>query len=90
MIEDAVSHLKNVEVRIFDGLLIDFVKTTNSQIIIRGLRVLSDFEYEFKMALMNRNLNDDITTLFMMPHEKYTHVSSSLIKEVAFFGSLLR
>ena len=86
MIEDAVSHLKNVEVRIFDGLLIDFVKTTNSQIIIRGLRVLSDFEYEFKMALMNRNLNDDITTLFMMPHEKYTHVSSSLIKEVAFFG----
>ena len=86
IIESSITHLRNVQVKIFDGLLIDFAKKENSNIIIRGLRVLSDFEYEFKMALMNRNLNDDITTLFMMPHEKYTHVSSSLIKEVAFFG----
>ena len=72
--------------KIFDGLLTDFVKKENSNIIIRGLRVLSDFEYEFRMALMNRKLDDEITTLFMMPNEKYTHISSSLIKEVVSLG----
>ena len=86
MIKDSVSHLENVEVRIFNNLLVDFAKKENSKIIIRGLRVLSDFEYEFKMALMNRNLNNQITTLFMMPHEKYTHISSSLFKEVFCLG----
>ena len=86
MIKDSVSHLKNVEVKIFSKLLVDFAKKENSKIIIRGLRVLSDFEYEFKMALMNRNLNNQITTLFMMPHEKYTHISSSLLKEVFYLG----
>ena len=86
MIKDSVSHLENVEVRIFNNLLVDFAKKENSKIIIRGLRVLSDFEYEFKMALMNRNLNNQITTLFMMPHEKYTHISSSLLKEVFCLG----
>ena len=86
MIKDSVSHLKNVEVKIFNNLLVDFTKNENSKIIIRGLRVLSDFEYEFKMALMNRNLNNQITTLFMMPHEKYTHISSSLLKEVYSLG----
>ena len=83
MIESSVLHLKNVKVKVFNTLLVDFAKNENCKIIIRGLRVLSDFEYEFKMALMNRNLNDEITTLFMMPHEKYTHISSSLIREVA-------
>ena len=72
--------------KIFDGLLTDFVKKENSNIIIRGLRVLSDFEYEFRMALMNRKLDDEITTMFMMPNEKYTHISSSLIKEVVSLG----
>ena len=86
MIKDSVSHLKNVEVKIFSKLLVDFTKNENSKIIIRGLRVLSDFEYEFKMALMNRNLNNQVTTLFMMPHEKYTHISSSLLKEVFYLG----
>ena len=86
MIKDSVSHLGNVEVKIFNNLLVDFAKNENSKIIIRGLRVLSDFEYEFKMALMNRNLNNQITTLFMMPHEKYTHISSSLLKEVFCLG----
>ena len=86
MIKDSVSHLKNVEVKIFSKLLVDFAKNENSKIIIRGLRVLSDFEYEFKMALMNRNLNNQVTTLFMMPHEKYTHISSSLLKEVFYLG----
>ena len=86
IIEKSVSHLKNVEVKIFNGLLVDFVKKENSNIIIRGLGVLSDFEYVFKMALMNRNLDDDIDTMFMMTHDKYTHVSSSIIKEVAALG----
>ena len=86
IIEDSVFHLENVEVRIFNGLLMDFVKKEKSDIVIRGLRVLSDFEYEFKMALMNRNLDNEINTLFMMTHEKYTHISSSLIKEVFSLG----
>jgi len=86
MIASSVKHLKNVEVIIFNNLLVDFAENENCKIIIRGLRVLSDFEYEFKMALMNRNLNDEITTLFMMPHEKYTHISSSLLKEVYNLG----
>ena len=86
LIEKSVSHLNNVNVKIFDGLLIDFALKENSKIIIRGLRVLSDFEYEFRMALMNRKMNDVITTLFMMPNEKYTHIGSSLIKEVALLG----
>ena len=73
LIKNSLSSIKNIEVKIFDGLLTDFVKEENSNIIIRGLRVLSDFEYEFRMALMNRKLDDEITTMFMMPNEKYTH-----------------
>ena len=86
MIEKSISHLDNVNVKIFNSLLVDFANNEKCKVIIRGLRVLSDFEYEFKMALMNRNLNDSITTLFMMPHEKYTHISSSLLKEVVFLN----
>jgi len=86
IIESSIVDFKNVEVKIFDGLLIDFVKKENANIIIRGLRVLSDFEYEFKMALMNRKLDDEVTTLFMMAHEKYTHISSTLIKEIFSLG----
>ena len=86
IIEMSTKNINNIEIKTFDGLLIDFAKKENIDIIIRGLRVLSDFEYEFKMALMNRNLNKDIDTLFMMAHEKYTYISSSLIKEVASLG----
>ena len=86
MIESIVKENKKIKVIIFEGLLIDFAKNYQSNIIIRGLRVLSDFEYEFKMALMNRSLDSNINTLFMMPHEKYTHISSSLVKEVALLG----
>ena len=86
MIEDSVSTLSNVSVLSFGGLLIDFALSQNSNTIIRGLRVLSDFEYEFRMALMNRKLNDSINTIFMMPNEKYTHIGSSLIKEVGLLG----
>ena len=83
---DSVSSLSNVKVSSFSGLLVDFAQKNNSTSIIRGLRVLSDFEYEFKMALMNRSLNNNVTTLFMMPHQKYTHISSSLIREIASLG----
>ena len=69
--------------KIFDNLLVDFAESEHCNVIVRGLRVLSDFEFEFKMALMNRSLNKKISTLFLMPHSKYTHISSSLIKEVA-------
>tara|TARA_B100001750_G_C15506088_1_gene600436 strand:- start:290 stop:772 length:483 start_codon:yes stop_codon:yes gene_type:complete len=82
----AVKEMNNINVIKFNGLLVDKCKELNCTVIIRGLRALSDYEYEFKMALMNRTLNDEIVTLFMMPHEKYTHVSSSLIKEVASLG----
>jgi len=82
MIEQSVVHLKNIKVKIFSGLLIDFAVKQKTYTLIRGLRVLSDFEYEFRMALMNRKLNDQVNTIFMMPNEKYTHIGSSLIKEV--------
>ena len=85
----SIKHLNNVEVKIFDELLIKYVKKLNANIILRGLRALSDFELEFKMALMNRKLDDDIDTLFLMPDQKYTHISSSLIKEVALLGGCI-
>jgi len=86
MIREAVAGFENVEVDNFKGLLVEYVRTSNSVAIIRGLRALSDFEFEFKMALMNRSLAEDISTVFMMPHTRYTHVSSSLVREVASLG----
>ncbi len=86
MIESSLNNYPNVEVKVFNSLLVDFAVQEESKIIIRGLRALSDFEYEFQMALMNRKLNDNISTLFMMPHEKFTHISSSLLKEVIALG----
>jgi len=86
MIKNSISHLKNVGVDSFKGLLVNYAAEKNANAIIRGLRALSDFEFEFKMALMNRSLREDISTVFMMPHEKYTHISSSLVKEVASLG----
>ena len=86
MIQKSISHLENVEVDIFNGLLVDYAWKKNACVIIRGLRALSDFEFEFKMALMNRSLKEQISTVFMMPHEKYTHISSSLVKEVASYN----
>ena len=75
--------MNNVEVSTFNGLLVNYAEKMNAVSIIRGLRVLSDIEEEFKMALMNRSLNNNIVTMFLMPHEKYTHLSSSIIREVA-------
>jgi len=76
----------NVEVDTFDGLLVDYVARRNAQVIVRGLRAVSDFEYDFQMALMNQRLNDRIQTIFMTPAEQYTYISSRLIKEVFSLG----
>ncbi|HEY2907879.1 MAG TPA: pantetheine-phosphate adenylyltransferase [Vicinamibacterales bacterium] len=76
----------NVEVDTFDGLLVDYVARRNAQVIVRGLRAVSDFEYEFQMALMNQRLNERIQTIFMTPAEQYTYISSRLIKEVFALG----
>ena len=86
LIAKAVSELENIEVDSFEGLMVDHAVKHGSVAAIRGLRALSDFEFEFKMALMNRNLNKDISTLFLMPHAKYTHVSSSMVREAASLG----
>jgi len=76
----------NVEVDTFDGLLVDYVERRKAQVIVRGLRAVSDFESEFQMALMNQRLNGTIETVFMMPAERYTYISSRLIKEVFSLG----
>src|SRR6187397_2785635 len=76
----------NVEVDTFEGLLVDYVAARKADVIVRGLRALSDFETEFQMALMNRRLNSHIETVFMMPAEQYTYISSRLIKEVFSLG----
>ena len=76
----------NVEVDTFDGLLVDYVQGRGAQVIVRGLRAVSDFEFEFQMALMNQRLNSKLETVFMMPAEKYTYISSRLIKEVFSLG----
>ena len=86
MIEGVVKDYDNANVQTFNGLLIDFAKLKSAVVIIRGLRVLSDFEYEFKMAMMNRGLSQEVDTLFLMPSIQYVHISSSLIKEVAILG----
>ncbi len=85
-ITEAVAALGNVEVSAFDGLLVDFARDQKSQAIIRGLRAVSDFEFEFQLALMNRKLEPNIETIFMMPRETYTFLSSKLVKEIAQLG----
>jgi pantetheine-phosphate adenylyltransferase len=87
MIDEATSDLSNFRIVAFDGLLIDLVARERADCIVRGIRAVSDFEYEFQMALMNRKLRNTVETVFLMPHEKYTYISSRLIKEVASFGT---
>lgn len=89
-IKDSCSHLDNVEVDSFEGLLIDFMKEKKAEIIIKGLRAVSDFEYEFQMALMNKKLDSRIETIFMMTSSEYSYLSSSLVKEVAKFGGCIK
>src|SRR3989338_6435876 len=86
MLKESTKHLKNIEIGSFSGLLLDFVKSKNSKIIIRGLRAVSDFEFEFQRALMNRVVNGDIETVFIMTKEDYVYLNSSIVKEMAMFG----
>lgn len=89
MLKEVTKDLKNVKIRSFDELLINYAEKIGAKTIIRGLRAISDFEYEFQMALMNRKLNKKIETVFMMPSAKYSYLSSSIIKEVVSFGGSL-
>jgi pantetheine-phosphate adenylyltransferase len=86
IVRAVVGAFPNVTVESFDGLLVDYARARGAQVIVRGLRALSDFEYEFQMALMNRRLEGDVETVFMMPSEAYSYVSSRLVKEVAGLG----
>ena len=86
LIKESLYDVKNVKVDTFNGLVVDFVRSTESVAIIRGLRHVSDFEFEFQMAMMNFNLNPNIKSLFMMPDEKYIHLNSTVIKDVARLG----
>lgn len=86
LVREAVKHLPGVEADSFRGLLVDFVERRQGQAIIRGLRAVSDFEFEFQLALMNRKLNERIETIFMMPKDSYTFLSSSIVKEIAALG----
>lgn len=86
MMTEAVSVFPNVTVTTFDGLLVEFARREGAKAVLRGIRAISDYEYEFQMAMMNRKLDPDLETLFMMPAEKYTYVSSRLIKGVFRLG----
>ncbi|HHV34654.1 MAG TPA: pantetheine-phosphate adenylyltransferase [Syntrophomonadaceae bacterium] len=86
MITRECCHLENVEVGYFHGLLVDFVKEKNAQAIVRGLRAVSDFEYEFQMALTNRNLSPELETIFFVAQPMYSFLSSSIVKEIAGLG----
>ena len=86
MISEAVTAFSNVTVTTFDGLLVDFARQQGAKAVLRGIRAISDYEYEFQMAMMNRKLDPGLETLFMMPAEKYTYVSSRLIKGVFRLG----
>ena len=83
LIQDSIHSISNVKVAEFKGLVVDHAKQTGAKAIIRGLRHVSDFEFEFQMAMMNFHLNEKITSLFMMPDEKYIHLNSSVVKDVS-------
>ena len=86
LVNRSVSLLKNVETDTFDGLLVEYVERRSGQAILRGLRAVSDFEFEFQLALMNRKLNERVETIFMMPKDTYTFLSSRIVKEIATLG----
>lgn len=86
LIRDAASHIAGLEVRSFTGLLVNFVRQEGAQAVIRGLRAVSDFEYEFQMALMNRSLDEDLETIFLVSSQENTYLSSRIVKEVAHLG----
>lgn len=86
LVQEVLGHLPNVEICGFDTLLMHFAKQRGAQVILRGLRAVSDFEYEFQLASMNRQLNAEVETMFLTPAEQYGFISSSLVREIAAFG----
>jgi pantetheine-phosphate adenylyltransferase len=86
LVRESISDLSNVEVDSFEGLLVSYVEARGGQAVIRGLRAVSDFEFEFQLALMNRKLNERVETIFMMPKDTYTFLSSRIVKEIARLG----
>ncbi len=86
LVSRSVEPLKNVEADTFTGLLVDYVEQRSGQAILRGLRAVSDFEFEFQLALMNRKLNERVETIFMVPKETYTFLSSRIVKEISRLG----
>lgn len=86
LVKKSIAHLPNVEAGSFDCLLVEYVVSRKAQAIVRGLRAVSDFEFEFQLALMNRKLNENIETIFMMPKDTYTFLSSRIVKEIARLG----
>lgn len=86
MVKRCTSQYSNVKIDQFNGLAVEYARQVGASVIIRGLRAISDFDYEFQMALMNRHMNDNIDTVFFMPHEDYTYLSSSTVREIVRFG----
>ena len=86
LVSTAVADLPNVNVDTFEGLLVEYARRLGARVIVRGLRAISDFEYELQMAMMNRRMNEDVETVFMMPSESYSYVSSRLVREVVMLG----
>ena len=90
MIRESIRNDEEVYVESFEGLLVDYVASKNTNVILRGMRALSDFEYEFQMSLMNRKLNKNIQTIFMMTDYKWFYISSTIIKEAAQYGGTIK
>jgi pantetheine-phosphate adenylyltransferase len=90
MLEEVVEGLKNVSVTTFEGLLVDFADQSKASVIVRGIRAVSDYEYELQMALMNRRLSPHVETVFLMPAETYSYLSSRLVKEISQLGGSVR
>jgi len=90
MIKQSVQDIANIEIDSFSGLLVDFARLKQAKVIVKGLRAVSDFEYELQMALMNNKLDDEIETIFIMTSTKYSYLSSSIVKEVSSFGGCVK
>lgn len=90
MLESLTAHFKNVRVDTFDGLTVDYAVKVNANAVLRGIRALSDYEYELQMAMMNRKLQPELETVFMMPAEQYSYLSSRLVREVAQLGGSIK
>jgi pantetheine-phosphate adenylyltransferase len=86
LLRETTGRIENVRIAEFSGLLVEFARSQNARAVIRGLRAVSDFEFEFQMALMNRSLNPEVETIFLMPKEEYTYLSSRIVKEIARLG----